>query len=150
MATVTLIGTRLATEGVEFVYGGESAACEGCPYRDQCLNLTQGRRYRVVDVREGARTLECAVHDTGVNAVEVEPAPVPANVESTGAFAGSKVTLPGPCPHTECPSHPYCEPAGLDFDEEHRIDEVVGDPPHDFCLLDRELTLVEFEPPDDA
>jgi uncharacterized protein (UPF0179 family) len=147
MTTVTLIGTRLAEAGEEFVYNGESSACEGCPYRDQCLNLTEGRRYRVSDVRDGAKTLDCAVHDTGVIAVEVEPAPVEANVPSSVAFAGSKTSLAGPCPHTGCPSHEFCVPSGAEFDEEYRIDSVVGDPPHEYCELDRELTLVEFEPP---
>jgi uncharacterized protein (UPF0179 family) len=150
MPSVTLIGTRLATEGAEFVYRGESSACEGCPYRDQCLNLTEGRKYRVVNVREGASTLDCAVHDTGVTAVEVAPAPVQANVASESAYAGSKASLEGPCPHTDCPSHEYCEPQGLSFDEEYRIEDVVGEPPHDYCMLDRELSLVEFAPPEDA
>jgi uncharacterized protein (UPF0179 family) len=104
----------------------------------------------VTDLREGGSTLECGVHDEGVVAVEVEPAPVRANVASTAAYAGGKATLEGPCPHTECPSHDYCEPAGAEFDAEYRIAEVVGDPPHDHCALDRDLTLVEFEPPEDA
>jgi uncharacterized protein (UPF0179 family) len=150
MATVTLVGTRLARKGEEFVYRGESDACEGCPYRDQCLNLTPGRRYRITAVREDARTLDCAVHDTGVTAVEVEPATIRANIASDSAYAGSNVSLEGCCPHTSCPSHEYCEPAGADFDESFRIDSVVGDPPHDFCMLDRDLTLVDLEPPDDA
>jgi len=149
MTTVTLIGTRLASEGEEFVYRGESTACEGCPYRDQCLNLTEGRRYRVREVRDGGNTLDCAVHDTGVTAVEVEPAPIRANVPSSVAFAGSKTSLAGPCPHTNCPSHEFCEPAGAEFDGEYRIDEVIGDPPHEYCELDRDLTLVEFEAADD-
>jgi len=148
MATITLIGTRLATVGTEFVYRGESEACEGCPYRDQCLNLTEGRKYEVTDVREDANTLDCAVHDTGVTAVEVEPAPITANVAANSAFAGSRTTLEGPCPHTNCPSHTFCEPPGAEFDEEYRISEVVGAPPHDYCMLDRELTLVELAPPD--
>ena len=143
MAKVTLIGERLAEVGTEFVYGGESGACEGCPYREQCLNLAEGRRYRVAGVRDSG-TLECAVHDAGVTAVEVEPAPVLANVPSNVAYAGSKAELAGPCQYTECPSHEFCEPAGADFDEEYQITEVVGDPPHDHCMLDRELTLVEF------
>jgi len=143
MPTVTLIGERLAEAGTEFVYGGESEACEGCPYRKQCLNLVEGRRYRVTGTRESG-TLECAVHDAGVTAVEVEPAPVLANVDSSSAYAGSKTTLEGPCPYTECPSHEFCEPAGAGFDEERRIAEVIGDPPHDYCMLDRDLTLVEF------
>jgi uncharacterized protein (UPF0179 family) len=146
MAKVTLIGTRLAEPGIEFVYQGEATACEGCPYRDQCLNLTEGHRYRVTSVRDNASTLDCGVHDTGVTAVEVEPAPVLANVAAKSAYAGSKAALEGPCPYTGCPSHEYCEPAGAEFDTEYRIDEVVGDPPHDYCMLDRELTLVEFAP----
>jgi uncharacterized protein (UPF0179 family) len=146
MSKVTLIGRRLADVGQEFVYQGEAAACEGCPYRDQCLNLSEGHRYRVTSVRENANTLDCGVHDTGVIAVEVESAGVRANVPSSSAYAGSSASLEGPCPHTGCPSHEYCEPAGVDFDDEHRISEVAGDPPHDYCMLDRDLTLVEFEP----
>ncbi len=149
MSTVTLIGTRLATEGEEFVYQGPASGCDGCPYRQQCLNLAEGVRYRVTDVREKGETLDCAVHDAGVTAVEVEPAPVLANVASRRAYAGSKVALEGPCPHTECPSHEYCEPMGASLDREYRIDEVVGDPPHDHCMLDRDLTLVEFAPPEE-
>lgn len=150
MTTVTLLGKRLAKEGEEFVYHGEADGCEDCPYRNQCLNLTEGRAYSVASVREGGKTLDCAVHDTGVVAVEVESAPVSANVPASSAYAGSKASLQGPCPHTECPSHEYCEPAGIEMDEEYRIDTVLGDPPHDHCLLDRDLTLVEFEPPEDA
>jgi len=119
-----------------------------CPYRSQCLNLTEGRRYRVTAIRENAQLLDCALHDAGVRAVEVEPAPVRANVASRGAYAGSKAELEGPCPHTECPSHEFCVPDGADFETEYRIDEVVGEPPHDYCELDRDLTLVELEAED--
>ena len=149
MSKVTLIGTRLAEPGTEFVYEGESSACEGCPYRNQCLNLSVGNRYRVTSVRDGGQTLECAVHDTGVRAVEVEPATVPANVPSRGAYAGSKTKLAGPCPYTECPSHQFCVPEGADFDTEYRIEEIVGEPPHEYCHLDRDLTLVELEAEDE-
>lgn len=149
MTQVTLVGSRLADVGGEFVYHGGATACEGCPYRNQCLNLTEGVRYRVVGIRENAQTLECAVHDSGVRAVEVEPAPAPANVATRSAYAGSKTKLEGPCPHTECPSHGYCVPDGVEFDREYRIREVLGEPPHDHCMLDRELTLVELAPPVD-
>ena len=148
MTTVTLIGDRLAEKGQEFVYGGEAGGCEGCPYRSQCLNLTEGRRYRVTAIRENAQLLDCAMHDNGVRAVEVEPAPVRANVASRGAYAGSKAELEGSCPYTECPSHEFCVPDGADFETEYRIAEVIGEPPHDYCELDRELTLVEFEAED--
>ncbi|GAB3418527.1 UPF0179 family protein [Haloparvum alkalitolerans] len=149
MTSITLVGTRLADVGREFVYGGEAPGCEGCPYRSQCLNLSEGTRYRITGVRENAQTLECAVHDAGVRAVEVEPTSVPANVPSREAYAGSKTSLAGPCPHTECPSHQYCVPEGADFDEDRKVKQVLGEPPHDTCYLDRDLTLVEFAPEDE-
>jgi uncharacterized protein (UPF0179 family) len=145
MSKVTLIGERLAEPGTEFTYHGEAAGCAGCPYRGQCLNLEKGVRYQVTGVRN-AQTLDCALHDVGVTAVEVEPAPVTANVDSREAFAGSNVSLEGPCPYTECPSHEYCEPAGAEFDESYQIAGVLGDPPHEHCMLGRDLTLVEFAP----
>lgn len=145
MSTVTLVGTRLAERGTEFVYEGEADGCTGCPYRSQCLNLSVGTKYRITDVRENAQTLECALHDGGVRAVEVEPADVMANIPKKGAFAGSKARLQGPCPYIECPSHEYCEPDGVDLEDEYRIAEILGEPPHDVCHLDRSLELVELE-----
>ena len=145
MSKVTLIGTRLADVGREFVYDGETDLCEGCSYRGQCLNLEAGGKYRITAVRENAQTLPCAVHDDGVTAVEVEPARITATVPSSHAYAGSKASLAGPCPHTDCPSHEFCVPDGASFDEEYRIESVVGAPPHEYCMLDRDLTLVEFE-----
>lgn len=149
MSRLTLVGSRLAEVGEEFVFHGEASGCEGCPYRSQCLNLSGGVKYRVTELRDNAQTLDCAVHDAGVQAVEVEPVSVQANVASRNAYAGSRVSLEGPCPHTECPSHEFCEPDGAEFDEEYRIQTVDGDPPHAHCLLDRDLTLVEFVPPEE-
>lgn len=145
MSTVTLIGRRLAEEGQEFVYQGEAEGCDGCPYRSQCLNLTEGRRYRITGIRKKAQLLDCEMHQDGVRAVEVEPAPIKANVSSQKAYAGSKTELEGPCPHTECPSHEFCVPEGADFEKEYRIASVEGDPPHEYCALDRDLTLIRFE-----
>ena len=146
MSTVTLVGARLAEPGQEFVFQGEASGCEGCPYRSQCLNLDEGTRYEVTDVRENTQVLDCAVHDEGVRAVEVEPASVTVNVPSKSAYSGSKAKLAGECPHSDCPSHPFCVPLGAEFDEEYPIEEVLGDPPHETCALDRDLTQVELAP----
>ncbi len=146
MTQVSLVGTRLANPGTEFVYQGPSAACEGCPYRSQCLNLAEGTRYEVTDVRENTQVLDCAVHDTGVRAVEVEPASIPAAVPSKSAYAGSKSTPAGPCVHSDCPTHPLSDPPGADSDEEYQIQEVVGEPPEGVCQLDRDLTAVVLAP----
>jgi uncharacterized protein (UPF0179 family) len=150
MGQVTLVGPRLAESGTEFVYRGEADACEGCPYREQCLNLSVGVRYRVTTVREGGQHLDCRVHaDASVVAVEVEPAPIPATLPSRAALSGNRAQLAGPCPHTECPSHALCEPAGADFEQEYRVESVEGDPPHEYCHLDRELTEVVLAPAED-
>ncbi|MFB6267263.1 MAG: UPF0179 family protein [Halodesulfurarchaeum sp.] len=146
---LSLVGTRLADPGEEFVFQGEASGCTGCPYRKQCLNLSPGTRYEITAVRDGGQVLDCAVHDEGVIAVEVEPTDFDANVPPTGAFAGSKTTLAGECPHTGCPSHHLCVPLGVDFDREYRITEMLGDPPHEHCALDRELTKVRLAPPED-
>ncbi|AOW79854.1 hypothetical protein HTSR_0661 [Halodesulfurarchaeum formicicum] len=144
--SLTLLGTHIAETGAEFVYRGEAAGCEGCPYRKQCLTLDSGTRYAVTDVREGGEILDCAVHEEGVVAVDVETTAVEANVPSKAAYAGSRVSLAGTCPHTECPSHPLCEPLGADMDTEYRIVEILGDPPHDVCHLNRSLTRVKLAP----
>ncbi|MEF8894618.1 UPF0179 family protein [Halodesulfurarchaeum sp.] len=145
---LTLVGTRLATKDREFVYRGESAGCEGCPYRKQCLNLETGVRYSITEVRDGGEILDCAVHEEGVVAVEVEPTTIEANVHSKGTYAGSRVTLAGPCPHTDCPSHELCEPMGAKMDDEYRIVEIHGTPPHETCHLNRSLTKVTLAPTD--
>ena len=146
MTEVTLIGERLAEPGREFVYHGPADACTGCPYRSQCLNLTEGRRYRITARREHAQRLPCGAHEDDVVAVEVAPAELTVNVPTARAMAGNKTGLAGPCPHFDCPSHSFCEPDGLQLDEEQHIMEVLGEPPHDVCHLGRDLTMVEMRP----
>jgi len=145
MTNITFIGTKLAHKGQEFVYRGETEACEGCPHRDTCLNLDQDVRYRVTNVREGGQVLDCAIHEDGVRAVDVKEAPVVAQVPSRKAFEGSKVTIEkDACDKTDCPAYRYCVPKGFDFDEPYSIEEVIGDNPVD-CHYDRSLKLVELE-----
>lgn len=146
MSTVTLIGTRLADVGQEFVYQGPAEPCAGCPYTEQCLNLESGVKYRIMEVRDGGQVLDCGVHDTGVRAVEVDPVPMHAAVPTKNAYAGSRTQLAGDCPHSGCPSYQYCNPDGAEIDQEYRIQDVLGDPPHEHCRLGRDLTLVEFAP----
>lgn len=147
MTTVTLIGEALAEPGQTFVFEGAAPGCDGCPYRDQCLNLENGKRYRISDVRSGAQRLPCAVHEDDVVAVEVEPVAIDANVPANQAMAGNQVSLVGPCPYVECPSHTLCMPPGVSFDDAYRVESIDGDPPHETCHLDRSLTQVTVSGP---
>ncbi|MDY6765473.1 MAG: UPF0179 family protein, partial [Halobacteria archaeon] len=116
-----------------------------CPHRKSCLNLKEGVRYRIMEVREGGQTLDCAIHDGGVRAVEVAESPILAQVESKAAFEGSKVTIEeDACDKTQCPAYSFCVPDGFDFGEKYTINEVVGDNPVD-CYYDKSLKLVELE-----
>ncbi|MFP4174524.1 MAG: UPF0179 family protein [Halobacteriales archaeon] len=143
--SITLIGTSLAEVGQEFVYRGGTEACEDCPHSDNCLNLDEGVRYRVMDVRDGGQELDCAVHQGGVRAVDVAESPVLAQVPSKKAFEGSDVTIEDDaCDRTDCPAYKFCVPDGFDFGEPYTINEVVGDNPAD-CHYDRSLNLVELE-----
>lgn len=146
--SLTLVGTKLAKRGTEFVYRGEADGCEDCPYRKQCLNLQPYTRYRITDVRDGGEILDCQVHREGVLAVDVEPASFEANVRTKEAYAGSKVSLPGPCPHTDCPSYDLCEPLGAGMDREYQIGQIIGEPPHESCQMNRSLTKVTLSPTD--
>lgn len=143
MTSVTLIGEDIAEAGREFVYRGEASACADCPYRQQCLNLETDQAYRITDVREDAQSLPCGVHEGDVVAVEVESTTITVNVPDRQALTGNKTPLAGDCPHVECPSHEYCVPGGMPIDAEYRITDVRGDPPHETCALDRQLTQVD-------
>ena len=39
---VTLIGSKLANVGTEFIFVGASDECENCKLRNSCINLVKG------------------------------------------------------------------------------------------------------------
>ncbi|OYT61308.1 hypothetical protein B6V01_005665 [Methanosarcinales archaeon ex4572_44] len=92
-STITLIGTRLAKIGNEFIFYGPTPDCGDCKLKNTCNNLEPGNKYKITGVRNG-QVHACAVHDTGVYAVEVIPAPTTALVESKMVFNGSKKNRP--------------------------------------------------------
>jgi uncharacterized protein (UPF0179 family) len=44
---ITLIGTKLASIGLEFTFVGPTPECETCKLRNTCINLEPSRRYRI-------------------------------------------------------------------------------------------------------
>ena len=51
---VTLVGTVLAKQGIEFIYEGEVYGCETCKVKKACNNLQAGRKYRIVSVQDNS------------------------------------------------------------------------------------------------
>jgi uncharacterized protein (UPF0179 family) len=121
---ITLIGTRLAKVGNEFVFKSAAKECQPCKLNKTCLNLNTGSRYKIVNLRNTAK-LECFVHDSGVFAVEVIEAPIRMAIESRKAIKGSKIVfeLP-PCNNPDCENFPLCRPSGLRQGEKFSIVEV--------------------------
>lgn len=141
---VTLIGIRMAKPGTEFVFKGKSPECSDCRIKSTCLNLDAGGHYRVVRVRNTS-PLDCSIHDGGVQAVEVEEAPITVLLESRKAFDGSTINYePVSCNESECKIFDACQKTGAVPGEKYRISKIIGEPEGE-CLKEYSLKLVEME-----
>lgn len=128
-ATITLIGTKLAKVGNDFIFRGKSKDCEPCKFKKTCLNLNTETRYRIVKIRNTDK-LECFVHDSGVCAIEVIEAPIRMSVESRKAIKGSRIIYDSlSCDIEECEYYELCHPPGLKEGEKFTIldveDEII-------------------------
>ncbi|BBL69179.1 UPF0179 family protein [Methanoculleus chikugoensis] len=142
---VTLIGTKLAKQGLDFVYEGDSCPeCENCRVRKACHNLQPGRKYRVAAVRTNTRH-DCPVHHEAVIAVDVMEAPLVALIGADMAIANSRISYEFSCPRTGCRSYRLCRPDGIIEGEKYVVGEVLGNAP-DVCERGRALKLVELRP----
>lgn len=139
---VTLVGTVLAKQGVEFIYEGEVAACETCKVKKACHNLAKGHKYRIVTIRTTHH--ECPVHFNGANAVEVTDAPSSALISAEMAIVNSKIRFEVSCNKGDCKSYDLCHPDGIVEGEKYIVADVLGNAP-DICDKGRTLKLVELK-----
>jgi uncharacterized protein (UPF0179 family) len=122
---ITLIGSRLAKEGLEFIFKGEMPECKKCRLKNTCLNLEAGRRYRVENIRNN-EIHECFLHDNGVVAIDVSRVPVLATVESRKAIEGARIMYEPPkCDKKDCSVYRVCHPEGLLKGDRCKIVAVV-------------------------
>ncbi|HOT07036.1 MAG: hypothetical protein A4E45_01900 [Methanosaeta sp. PtaB.Bin039] len=141
---ITLIGTRLATIGMEFIFRGPTPECETCKLRNTCMNLENNRRYRVLGIR-GELVHDCPIHEEGVRAVEITESPIIAAMDARKSFAGSKMVFDGSeCDDRGCSMFELCHPAGLREGDRCTIVEVVGEAPEE-CPRGYSLKLVELK-----
>lgn len=140
---VTLVGTVLAKQGVEFIYEGEIADCSTCKVKKACHNLQKGRKYRIVTVRTTHH--ECSVHLNGVTAVEVTEAPITLLISTEMAIINSKIKPEFSCNKHDCRSFSLCRPDGVTDGETYIVVDVLGNAPN-ICEKGRSLKLVEIKP----
>jgi uncharacterized protein len=139
---VTVIGTKLARQGLEFIYEGELPECETCKVRRACNNLQAGKKYRIMGIRPGSRH-ECSVHLGGACAIEVVESPIVALIAADMAIVNSKILFEYPCSRAECRSYDLCHPEGIIEGEKYIVGEILGNAP-DICEKGRSLKLVEL------
>jgi len=141
---ITLIGTRQAKVGNEFIFKGAAKECEPCKFNKTCLGLNQGSKYRIVNLRNSAK-LECFVHDSGVCAVEVIEAPIRMAIESRKAIKGSKIAYEQlSCNYPDCDNFVLCRPAGIKAGDKFSIIEVEDDL-EEPCNKNYQLKVVEIK-----
>ena len=142
--TITLIGSRLATVGNEFIFRGTPGECEKCKLKHTCLNLDKDKKYRIIGLRHGMDH-ECQLHDVSVRAVEVAACPIIVAIESRKAFNGSKILFEAPECDDACPKYAMCHPEGLASGEKYTIAGVMGEDPG-ACPKGLTLKIVELRP----
>lgn len=140
---VTLVGTVLAKQGIEFIYEGEVAACDTCKVKKACNNLQTGRKYRIVSVRTTHH--ECMVHLNGATAVEVVEAPITALINADMAIVNSKIKLDLSCIKSDCRNFTLCHPEGVVEGEKYIVSDVLGNA-SDICEKGRVLKRVDIKP----
>jgi uncharacterized protein (UPF0179 family) len=140
---VTLVGTVLAKQGIEFIYEGEVAGCDTCKVKKACNNLQTGRKYRIISVRTTHH--DCMVHLNGATAVEVVEAPITVLINADMAIVNSKIKPDLSCSKSDCRSFPLCRPEGVVEGEKYVVAEVLGNA-SDICEKGRVLKLVDIKP----
>jgi len=138
---ITLIGTKLAEKGLEFVHYGTSTACEKCRFKSTCIDsLEEGRIYVIKDVKD--TTHPCPIHDGGkVKVVDVDRADIKALIDSKKAFEGSNILFNFPQCDVDCEMRHLCFPEGLYKYDRCKIAKNIGTPPEK-CVKGLDLRMV--------
>ncbi len=140
MSDITLLATRQARVGFEFVYHGGAPVCRTCPYRNACLTLDAGRRYRVTRVRSVEHP--CVLQETSARVVEVTPVARSFAVEARGAIVGSSLDVERyDCGRLDCASWAVCAGPDVPTRQRFRIERVEPGPAE--CRIGRSLRRVE-------
>ncbi|CAB3289097.1 conserved protein of unknown function [Methanocaldococcus lauensis] len=124
---ITLIGSRLAKTGKEFIYLGMIEECNNCKFKRLCHgNLEVGRLYKIISVRSANHP--CPVHEDGVKVVEVVLADLTIMVESKKAIEGVILNYePINCDNFDCVYYNFCKPEFIKEGEKFKIKNVINE-----------------------
>lgn len=123
---ITMLSVSQARIGEIFIYRGWGQKCPECRYFMVCAkNLSEGRIYRVVGVRNKA--FKCEAYDIEMRVVEVVEADIDAAVPSKQAIEGVILTFhPQECNNNLCENYILCMPDGLIEGDRCKVVRVHG------------------------
>ena len=122
MPLVTLIGRKLASEGLEFMYMGPLNDCRNCKLKTVCFNLKKGRDYKITKIRDKQHS--CNVHDGNVAVVEVEELPLFTSVEETVTEGSDVKIAKNDCTSIGCVHYDLCTNRALQKDRTYKVLKV--------------------------
>ena len=124
MVLVTLIGEKLAAEGLEFTYVGPNSECKNCKLKTVCFHLKPGRDYTITKIRDKKHT--CNVHEGDAVIVEVNELPFIAAV-GEGVPEGAKTTVERQkCKNVGCSFFDICTNRTLQGKKTYTIKKTFG------------------------
>lgn len=121
MALVTLIGEKLAKEGNEFIYLGPQNDCRGCKLKTVCFNLKQGRKYKIVNLRDKKHS--CNVHEGAAAVVEVQEMPIITTIDKNLSEGASTKIEKKECNNIGCEHYELCN-VTIQKDKNYTITKV--------------------------
>ena len=139
MVLITLIGEKLAMEGLEFTYIGSNSECKNCRLKTVCFHLKPGRNYTITNIRD--KKHPCNVHEGNAVIIEVNELPFIAAVTKEVA-EGTKTTVERQkCKNITCEFFNVCTNRILQKKKNYTIKKTFGKIE---CPLDHELYKVEL------
>lgn len=134
---LTIVDSKLALVGYEFINYGEANECKTCNLAKACLNLERGKKYRVIGVRD--KEHECRIAGRAT-VVEVEECDMAAAIDRRKVYPGSKIKFePVACANILCKNMKHCKPEGIERGDACKILDSVGKIK---CEEGRDLVLV--------
>ena len=122
MPLVTLIGEKLAVEKDEFIFLGPQNDCKNCKLKTVCFNLKQGRRYKIIKVRDKKHS--CNIHEGSAAVVEVQEMPTYVAVDEKISEGRATKIEKRECKNISCEHYSLCFNRGIQENKEYQIKKI--------------------------
>jgi len=124
MVLITLIGEKLAVEGLEFTYVGANSDCKKCKLKTVCFHLKPGRDYTITNIRDKKHT--CNVHEGNAVIVEVNELPFIAAAAEEVSEGTKTVVERKKCKNIGCSFFEICTNRALQDKKTYTIKKTFG------------------------